>query len=85
MIRTSPSQTIRAQELMGRQVYDAVGNTLGRVYDLETERDGDELRVTALRIGIRSWLTRFGWTDKPHGRRVPWERIAELSPHIRLL
>lgn len=76
--------TIRAQSLMGRRVRDHQARHLGRVYDLEVEHVGDELCVTALLVGPRSWLTRFGWTAAEHGKRVPWEQIEAFDPVIRL-
>lgn len=76
--------TRRAQSLMGRQVRDHQDRRLGRVYELEVKHVGDELCVTALLIGQRSWLVRFGWTRREHGRRVPWEQIETLDPIIRL-
>jgi sporulation protein YlmC with PRC-barrel domain len=82
MSRPISAGTIRAQALMGRRVYDASGKELGRVYDVETKRIGDDLCVTALLVGARTWLTRFGWTEHEHGQRVPWEEIQSLSPHI---
>lgn len=82
MSRTVTPHTMRAQMLMGRQVYDAAGKRLGRVYDLETGRVDDELCVTALLVGLRSWRTRFGWTRREHGRRVPWEQITSLTSRI---
>lgn len=75
---------LRAQSLMGRTVCDHRERPLGRVYELELARMGDELCVTALLVGPRSWLTRFGWTPNEHGRRVPWEEISTLDPIIRL-
>lgn len=84
MSRISPEETIFAQSLMGRKVQDADGSDLGRVYELVSEQVGDELCVTALLVGPATWLTRFGWTTRPHGRRVPWESIATLSPRITL-
>jgi sporulation protein YlmC with PRC-barrel domain len=77
-------ETVHAQRLMGRRVYDYQKQRLGRVYELEVAHVGDELCVTALLVGPRSWLTRFGWTREEHGRRVPWEQIESLEPIIRL-
>jgi sporulation protein YlmC with PRC-barrel domain len=82
MSRLASAETIRAQALMGRKVRDASGKELGRVYDMETARRGDDLCVTALLVGPGAWLTRFGWTEHEHGRRVPWEEIESLSPHL---
>ncbi|HEX6507151.1 MAG TPA: PRC-barrel domain-containing protein [Chloroflexota bacterium] len=82
MSKSPSSGTIRAQALIGRKVRDAFGKKLGRVYDMETGRVGDELRVTALLVGPGSWLARFGWSRHEHGRRVPWEQIEGLSPDI---
>lgn len=77
-------ECLRAQRLMGRRVHDHQERRLGRVYELELARVGDELCVTALLVGSGSWLTRFGWTRSQHGRRVPWGQIETLDPIVRL-
>lgn len=78
------STMIRAQSLTGRKVFDATGKKVGRVFDLEVEDRDDQLCVTALRVGVKSLLARFGWGTEQHGRRIPWEHIASFSPDIRL-
>lgn len=80
----TPSRFIRVQSLVGRRVYDAGGKKLGRVYEIEAEADGQELRVKSLNVGAGVWLERFGWTLRSSGQTVPWEEIAELHPVIRL-
>ncbi len=76
--------TVRVQELIGRVVVDAAGRRLGRVVECIAEPWGDELRVTTLLVGPRSWATRFGATGRVEGRRVRWEEIAALAPRIAL-
>lgn len=78
------SETVRAQTLLGRRVRDHQARHLGRVYELEVGRVGNELCVTALLVGPRTWLTRFGWTWREHGKRVPWNQIETLDSIIRL-
>lgn len=84
MSDSTSSQTIYAQELVGRKVYDAHGKFLGRVYDFVAEREGDDLCITGLLVGARTWISRFGWTRQDHGLKVPWEQVADLSPNITL-
>jgi len=80
----STPRTVRAQNLLGREVRDSNGKTIGRVYDLATGHIDGALRVTALLIGPGAWLTRFGWTTREHGRRIAWEDVESLGPPIRL-
>jgi sporulation protein YlmC with PRC-barrel domain len=84
MSHARESETVCAQRLVGRAVRDARGKKVGRVYDLIAEREGDHLCVSGLLVGAGSWLSRFGWTKKLHGRQIPWEQIDQLSPDIRL-
>jgi sporulation protein YlmC with PRC-barrel domain len=79
-----PASTVRLQEVLGRVVVDAAGRHLGRVVDCVAEAQGDELRVTALLVGPGAWAARFGPKPGQGGRRVPWEDIAALAPHITL-
>ncbi len=76
------ASTVRLQELMGRVVVDAAGRRLGRVVECLAERRGDDLCVTALLIGPGAWRGRFGPGRGNHGRRVSWDAIAALAPHI---
>jgi sporulation protein YlmC with PRC-barrel domain len=75
--------TLRVQELLGRVVVDAAGRRLGRVVECIAEPWGEELRVVALLVGPGAWWGRFG-PAAVDGRRVRWEEIAALSPHITL-
>ncbi len=76
------ASTVRLQELMGRVVVDAAGRRLGRVVECLAERRGDDLCVTALLIGPGAWRGRFGPGRGNHGRRVSWDAITALAPHI---
>ena len=76
--------TLRVQELIGRVVVDAAGRRLGRVVECIAEPRGEELRVVALLVGRGAWWARFGPEQVAGGRRVRWEEIAALSPHITL-
>lgn len=82
MSDTTDTTTLPIQSLLGRPVYDSNHRKLGRVYEFEAGRVGDDLCITALLVGPGSLLTRFGWTDREHGTRIPWEEIVSLSPHI---
>jgi sporulation protein YlmC with PRC-barrel domain len=84
MSHPMPEGTVCAQSLMGRRVVDHEAHRLGRVYDLEVKHVGNELCVTALLVGHRAWITRFGWATEEYGKRVPWEQIETLDPVIRL-
>ena len=73
-----------AQQLVGRRVEDAQGKRLGRVYDLVAEPQDEDLYLTGLLIGARSWWTHFG-PSRGSGRLVRWQQIASLEPRITLL
>ena len=77
-------RAIGLRELLGREVVAADGTRLGRVYEVVAEREGDELRVAALRLGPGALLARLGPGGGRGGRTVPWERVAALSPRITL-
>jgi len=81
-MRGSEPGIIRGQELLGRRVRDRDGKKIGRVYDLETGHVDGALRVTALMVGAGSWISRFGWSQQPHGTRIPWQDITSLAPEI---
>ncbi len=75
---------LRVQELLGRTVVDAAGRRLGRVVECIAEPRDEELRVVALLVGSGAWWARFGPAQVAGGRRVRWEEIATLAPHITL-
>ena len=79
---------IRYRELVGKRVVAADGRTLGRVADLIAARHGNELRVTALRVGPAALAQRIGLTRRPLMRQaaltVPWSVIASLGDRIIL-
>lgn len=78
----------RYHDLVGREVVAASGRRLGRVADLEAERQGDDLRVVALLVGPlalfdRIWSVRTGSSRRrPH--RVPWRDVARVERVIQL-
>ena len=74
--------TVRLQEVIGRVVVDATGRRLGRVVECLAEPQGDELCVTALLVGPGAWRGRFGPGRGNQGRRVHWDTITALAPHI---
>ena len=76
--------TMRLHELLGRVVVDAAGHRVGRVVDVAADPWGKELRVTALLVGPSAWRARFGPQPGDGGRRVRWEDIAALAPHVVL-
>lgn len=78
------SSRIGLNQLLGRGVEDAEGKRLGRVVDCLAEREGDQLRVTALMVGRGAWLNRFGWAKGMGGHVLKWQEIETLTPCIRI-
>lgn len=75
---------VRMHDILGREVVDAEGKTLGRVFDLVATHQGDTLRVTSLLVGTGAVRSRFGWTNQPTGREIQWDQIQSWQPRIRL-
>src|SRR5690349_4927854 len=67
-----PDQPLRASTLLGQTAYDADGNRLGRVSDLETARDGDG----------RERLVAVVVTHGPWGRLLGYEREEVDGPWL---
>lgn len=79
----------RYQQLLGKRVIAADGESVGRVADLVAERRGEELQVTALLVGNASLLRRIAFRRLAlfrvaPPRKVPWSLIAEITDVVRL-
>lgn len=60
-------------DLRDKPVRSLDGTRLGRVHEVHCEKG----RVTALMCGVGSLIER--WTDKPAGRRIPWEWVRKVA------
>src|SRR4051812_18400543 len=60
-------------DLRDKPVRALDGKRLGRVHEVHCEKG----RVVALVCGARSLIER--WTDKPAGRRIPWEWVRKVA------
>jgi sporulation protein YlmC with PRC-barrel domain len=74
--------SLRLQELLGREVVDQAGRSLGRVVDCLAQPRDDRLRVVGLLVGRSAWRARFGPQPRPLGRLVPWQDILALEPKV---
>jgi sporulation protein YlmC with PRC-barrel domain len=79
------------QSLIGKRVHSSDGTCLGHVFAFRGERDGSDLRVTHLRVGLGAWIERL-W---PHARvrrlftrqtplELPWEAIESVDREVHL-
>jgi sporulation protein YlmC with PRC-barrel domain len=79
---------MRLSELLRREVVTESGQKLGHVHDVRAERRGDRLLITAILVGRRALLERFG-LGITHGKQgsklrtaagsVPWEAVVRLT------
>lgn len=79
---------LRYWELVGKKIISADGKEVGRIADLLAQRQGNELRVVAMRVGSGAFIQRIGF-KKMRGKEtpaleIPWEQIARLEKHIYL-
>lgn len=84
--------------LLGRRVYDATGQPVGRIEEVRAAQQGDEWVIQEYLIGaaallerLSAWtiglelLHRFGARKISAGYRVPWDRLDLSDPeHPRL-
>jgi sporulation protein YlmC with PRC-barrel domain len=79
---------MRLSELLHREVVTESGQKLGHVHDVRAERKGDRLLITAVLVGPRALLERFGLgiADGKQGSKlrtaaksIPWEAVVRLA------
>lgn len=76
-------------ELVGKRVFTADGQAIGRIADLVAERQGERLCVTRLLVG-RTGLARrigFGRSTLIHLATpwdVPWSLVVQIGRHVQL-
>lgn len=79
---------IRYRELMGKRVIGSDGQKVGRVADIIAHHQGDQLEVSALRVGATGLLHRIAFRRAGDGRQgldeVPWEMVESIGKTIRL-
>jgi hypothetical protein len=68
---------VRLSDLLGCDVHDLSGASIGRVHDVRMVQDGPlrggtqaSIRVDAVLVGRRAWATRLGY--QRGGVRGPW-------------
>jgi sporulation protein YlmC with PRC-barrel domain len=81
--RVKDKVCIRADELLGCKVVSVSGQHIGRVHDLRAEQVGDQLCVTALMVGSRSWMVKVG-ISRGLGHEIPWDDVLEIDTVIRI-
>lgn len=95
MATSTHSAEVRVEQLLGRKVLDANGQTIGHIEEILAEPNGDELEVTEFHVGRAALaerlslhgiaMTFLGWfgarryTSKP--RRIKWSDLDLSDPH----
>jgi sporulation protein YlmC with PRC-barrel domain len=79
------------QTLLDKRVLTADGACVGRVYDFTAIRDGREIRITHVCVGVAAWIARLRlpgalrWLFRlAPGFRIPWEAIARVDRDVHL-
>jgi len=83
---------ITYHELVGREVIDRVGRTIGRIADIRAEMVDERLCVTGLLVGEPSLLGRVGLQRLEMlaveagvpDYFVPWHQVAAVDRQVRL-
>ena len=65
---------MRLSDLRDKPVRNLDGKRLGTVHEVHCEKGV----VTALMIGPGSFIERL--TARPHGGRIPWDRVRKVEP-----
>jgi hypothetical protein len=85
---------IRVDDLLGRVVRDSNDQTIGRIYEMRAEEEGDDLVIVEYHLGAAAMMERVGLSilrlaGLSRGRdplKVPWDRMDLSDPrHPRLL
>ena len=78
---------IRFDDLLGRVVRDADGRSVGRIYEVRAEEQGDDLVVVEYHLGTAALLERVGVSllrviglDRTHLKKVAWDRLDISDP-----
>jgi sporulation protein YlmC with PRC-barrel domain len=84
---------VRVEDLLGRVVVGTDGERAGRLQEIRTQRDGDDLVVREYLLGpfglmerlaaapfVRGGLRPFG-VRAIGGWRVPWDKLDLSDPH----
>src|SRR4051812_42176876 len=82
--KTSP-QTVRLEDLVGRQVLDRAGGRVARIEEVRAERHGDVHEVSEYLLGPGAWIERMALTARIFGRtprtyRARWDQMDITNP-----
>jgi hypothetical protein len=79
------------QGLLNKRVRTAEGLDLGRIYSVRARREGPELVITHLRVGLAAWIHRlhlpgaWRWLGRTvPDLDIPWDAIAVVEHDVRL-
>lgn len=79
---------MRYGELIGKQVLDVTGQSVGHIADLVAERQGENLCVTSVRVGSRALLRRIAFRRMPlpahKAHQIPWEYVRRIDQYVHL-
>jgi hypothetical protein len=72
----------RVELLVGCRVFDRAGHAVGRIEEMQVEKEGNHHVVSAFDLGPLALLERLsvrhlgvGWPGRPHGYRARWDQI----------
>lgn len=87
------SHELHLELLLGRCVYDATGDRVGRIQEVRAEQQGGEWVISEYEIGIAGAVERFsawgigikllrlfGAKHRVEGYSIPWDKIDLSEP-----
>jgi sporulation protein YlmC with PRC-barrel domain len=71
-------------QLIGTQVRDQDGHTLGRVFEVRGRWRGEAIQIEELMVGRRALWQRLRGPGSS-ARGIPWETVAQVDPDVILV
>ena len=76
---------IRFREFMGKKVIGSDGQKVGRVAEVIVQRQGEQLEVSALRVGLAGWWQRIAFRGLGEQLdEIPWTMVERIEKEIYL-
>jgi hypothetical protein len=80
---------VHVDDLLGRLVRDSNDRSVGRIYEMRAEEQGDDLVILEYHLGAAAIMERVGLSilrlvGLSRGRdplKVPWDRMDVSDPH----
>lgn len=79
---------VRVEDLIGQEVRDASGQSIGRIHDLRAEERNGALVVVEYHVGTGAITERLGLSlrkiagvhAEPELKKIPWDRLDISDP-----